>query len=165
MPVEYRYVDGFNEDSKTFTTHTGDSPYLNDSSLNSISTFTTDQVDMDFSFEDTAILWANITKIELELETLTTTELVGVHAALSLDGTTFTEKLNAGFWGDSVWHFDDVVDVTAFFTSQADINNCRMRLTSHRSGASASISVRRARLKITYTSGAVLRRNLVGVGL
>ena len=155
MATKYLYVNGFNEDSKQWTTHNGLSPYLNDSSDNSISTYTTDQIDMDFSFEDTDILWAVITKVEIELETITSTELVGAHVALSLDGVTFTEKDNVGFDGTSTWIWSPALEVTSFFGSQADINACVMRLTSHRSGASASIAIRRARLKITYTEAVI----------
>lgn len=106
---------------------------------------------MDFSFEQTTIPWADITKVELELEHISTSQLVGVHVAGSLDGVTFTEKGNMGFDGTSTWIWDGALDITSFFSSQADINAFVMRLTSHRSGASASISIRRGRLKITHT--------------
>ena len=154
MTTEYLYVGNFTAAQQLWTTHTGSTPYLNNSTANSISTYTTDQIDRNFDFDDTAITdFAYISSIGLDFETSSTSELVGVHAALSLDGTTFTEKGDFGFDGSSTWIWcpTDPIDVTSFFASLANINSCTMRCTSHRSGASASISVRKARLAIVYT--------------
>ena len=151
LTTEYLYVGNFTADSSEWTTHTGSTPYLNNSQANNIGTYTTDQIDRNFDFDNTIVTdFSYITSITLDVETKTTSELVAVHAALSLDGTNFTEKGNYGFWGDSAFHFDPVT-VTSFFASLANINSCTMRLTSHRSGASASVIVYRARLAVNYT--------------
>lgn len=154
MTTEYLYVGNKTADSAQWTTHTGLTPYLNNSTANLITTYTTDQIDRNFDFDGTAITdFSYISSIGLDLETMSTSELAGVHAALSLDGTNFTEKGTFGLDGTStwIWYPTGPIDVTSFFASLANINACTMRCTSHRSGASASIGVRRARLEIVYT--------------
>lgn len=163
MTTEYLYVGNFTAASSQFTSHTGSTPYLNNSQANSIGTYTTDQIDRNFDFDNTAVTdFSYITSITLDIETKTVSEFVGVHAALSLDGASFTEKGDYGWWGDSAFHFDPVT-VTSFFASLANINSCTMRLTSHRSGASASVIVYRARLAVNYTVPSTGSPNLVQI--
>jgi len=167
MATEYLYVNNYTSTVDQWTP-TGSTPYLHDSDADYISSNATDRVDRNFDFADTAIAaFASITKIELEIESRSGVLGTYVHCALSKDGVAWTEYMNAPIDDSDTWIWKvPSVDVTAFFASLADINNCRLRCTSHRP-ASGTIRVRRARLKITYTvaAGTVLRRTKVGAGL
>lgn len=151
MATEYLYVINFTADSNQWT-KTGVAPYLHDTDADYISANATDRIDRNFDFLNTAIVaFASITKIELEIESKSNVLGTYVHCALSKDGVAWTEFMNAPIDDSDTWIWKDPpVDVTAFFASLVDINNCRLRCTSHRP-ASGTIRVRRARLKITYT--------------
>lgn len=142
---------------------TGSTPYLHDSDGDYISMNATDFVDRNFVFADTTVTdFAYITSVLLQCESQSNVLGCYAHIALSLDGSTFTEKMNAPIDDSDTWLYATPVTVTSFFSSLADINNCVARVTSHR-GTSGTIRVRRVRLDVNYTVPSTGSPNLVQV--
>lgn len=148
--TESDYVNGFTATTQQWTTHTGASPWLDNNVSNSIKTFTTLQMDANYTFADTAIpYFANITLIQLTVDTKTSTELVSAQCYLSTGGA-WSSAYTFGFDGTSSW-ITESATVTSLFSTLTNINNCVMKINSSRTGASASITVRYVHLTITYT--------------
>src|SRR4030043_2123344 len=163
MTTEYLYVGNFTADLSGWSTHAGSTPYLNNSTANGIQTVVTDQIDRNYDFDYTAVTdFSYITSITVDLYNMSASELAAAHVALSLDGSTFTEKGNVGFDGTSVYIWQSIT-VTSFFASLANINSCTMRLTSHRTGGTAAIGIQKARLAVNYTVPSGGSPNLVQV--
>jgi len=149
--VENDYVNGFTATVQQWITHTGATPWLDNNVSNSIGTYTSLQSDRNYTFADTAIpYFANITKIELTVDTKTNSEFVGAKCYLSTGGA-WSAGYNFGWWSDPSWYTDSLT-VTSLFTTLAQINNCVMQINSSRSGASASVIVKYVHLTITYNS-------------
>ena len=131
-------------------TPTGSTPFLHDSDGDYISMNATDKVDRNFVFADTTVTnFTYITSVLLQCESRSNVLGCYAHIALSLDGSTFTEKMNAPIDDSDTWIYATPITVTSFFSSLADINNCVARVTSHR-GATGIIRVRRVRLDVNY---------------
>ncbi len=145
-------------------TPTGSTPYLHDTDADYISMNTTDKVDRNFAFSDTIVTdFTYITSINLQCESRSTSLGCYAHIALSLDGSTFTEKMNAPMDDTDTWLYATPVNVLSFFSSLANINSCVARVTSHRSGAAATVRVRRLFLDVNYTIPSTGSPNLVQV--
>jgi len=157
MTVEELFVDAF-DDTFLDWVEAGDSPYLNDSTANSI---TEDDLGTDkegyFDFANSAVGAGTINSVKVSLE-------------CRYSNAGYVKKFKLFVWNGSAWiDFGEVtptvqipsyawvdVDVSSEIDSWAKINGCRIYVEEVSYDSSlAIVRIRRCKLKIDYTVGGV----------
>jgi hypothetical protein len=150
MTIEKLYVEAFSEATKTFNTHTGVTPYLQEAAGNSIGAYTDHVVDDSFTFKDTVNLWAIITSIKLAGEVATNNEDHNVACLLSgVAGGAW--NVQADFYGDGLGTYipNLSVELIGTINSLARLNECAMKCTKHNVAGAGSLIFTRAYLQVT----------------
>lgn len=163
MPTVDKVVDEFTAADVAWI-EAGASPYLGavDAPTNIISTFTNAFKEGVFKFVDfNEALFGDITSVKLYIVMRSQDVEVNRVTAILTHGANLTfTNVNANTWETFVDDF--VTELLGRFANLADLNT--FGVTYQKIGA-LTITVDQAFLRIVYTSGAVLRRLLVKVGL
>lgn len=155
MTIEYKYAATFSATTLAWNTHSGTTPYINDST-DAISAYTQNALDSYFTVDPTAITdFSYISAAIIQVEEKDNNEIVGVKVELSVNGGSswWTAITAGGFYGDATYRYIDSTSIlgTGKVTSLAELNALWMRMTKLGS-SSGTTTIRRYRTKVTWSA-------------